>query len=82
MPPVAPGKLVVVTWHDIVSHAAWDVEEPADMHASVCYTVGWITHADDRRIVLASSCGDEKGCGGSWVIPTGCIERMEELTNA
>ena len=73
-----PGRLVIVSWWDIVGTGRWDDHEPVDLDPILCHTVGWLACRNDTKVVVTSTYTTE-GTGGSTAIPTGCVESVKEL---
>ena len=77
--------LVVVTWDDAARDSEWHYsdEEFQEFTPSVCVSVGWLVHRDERRIVLARDTDPEHSSSGALlVIPRGWETKVEEICSA
>ena len=74
-------KPALVTWVDSASVDGWGPlkkrrkEKPVEI-----WSVGWIVHEDDDRLVMVSHRADEtKEAGGTWAIPRACVKSVVRL---
>lgn len=75
-----PMKIVLVTWKDIVTEATGWVDKP-DAHKAepdICYSVGFLIHSDQKKIVIAMSESDEE-INHTIVIPRGAVTNVQTL---
>ncbi len=85
-PSSATGKeLVLVTWEDIVSNAAW-VEEQDEPEPVTIMSVGWMVRCGVKkggRYILIASClpldQEDKVKGSLTAIPFGVVTSVEVI---
>lgn len=75
-------QLYVVEWQDICSDATWHDGNPSTANPETCWTVGWLVHECDQKLVLADSKskGDDEGWGGLTVIPIGVVVDRKRIS--
>jgi hypothetical protein len=76
---IKEGTLLLVTWDDIVSNAAWLKDDEAqNIQPEVCKDVGWFINDDELNIRISSSInsGGEKS---ATVIPKGVIRDVKKI---
>lgn len=72
------GDLVLIEWDDATQPTGWVAPGDMDPELALCTSVGWITHRDERVIILAATkCDDE--VMGAIRIPAKTVRKIVPL---
>lgn len=83
--PAASGlpQRVEVEWLDILSDPTWTARETVLAEEPTrCFTVGYLLHGDERKIVLAHRINSDDDESDYTIIPRGCVVAVRKLTLA
>lgn len=72
-------KMVVVTWRDAVHSFGWQDNEEPEFDEDTCKSVGWLLKRDKKFVTLAQTVGMDNANAQLIQIPSGMIEKVEEL---
>ncbi len=74
-------KAELITWQDAVSEDEWeDIEKAKDLELHTIFTLGFLLHEDDCKIILAHNWdSDREGVSQHIAIPKGWILDRREI---
>ena len=78
------NDIVIVHCQDLASYPHWMSRKYADeMVPSHVSVLGYLIFQDDKRLNISAARTEDKDspetCTGFWLIPLGCVDRIEVL---